>query len=399
MQHKERRIARRYDEPSRRESFTKYVYSSPNDENRGELEARANADARRYTPAPSEYRVLFGEVHGHSNLSDGKTDIDDYFTTVRDVAGLDFCALTDHDHGGLRGATIFGEKWEKIRETVKKYNEPGVFTTILAYERDSYPWYVNMIVYYGNYDGEPLRGEQDGEITREELHRWLAREDLLLVPHDTSTISWGTDFQSLDLADMTPLIQVYSRYNYSERRDLSMMFDSDCEGGHWQDALNRGAKMGCIAGSDDHGGTNGLILADKPYPHCYPGITGVWAKENTLPAIFEALRARRCYGFMGGRITLDFRINGHMMGEEIGDSDERVLFYRIEADGELDTVTVVKNGRDYIVLQKKSEMTLFDYRKEQAVDYYYVRARLKDGRMAWSSPIWVGELLPAAKSK
>ena len=102
---------------------------------------------------------------------------------------------------------------------------------------------------------------------------------------------------------------------------------------------------------------------------------------------------------MGGRITLDFRINGHMMGEEIGDSDERVLFYRIEADGELDTVTVVKNGRDYIVLQKKSEMTLFDYRKEQAVDYYYVRARLKDGRMAWSSPIWVGELPPAAKSK
>ena len=71
----------------------------------------------------------------------------------------------------------------------------------------------------------------------------------------------------------------------------------------------------------------------------------------------------------------------------------------IESSCDETSVAVVKNGRDYIVLQKKSEMTLFDYRKEQAVDYYYVRARLKDGRMAWSSPIWVGELLPAAKSK
>jgi hypothetical protein len=147
--------------------------------------------------------------------------------------------------------------------------------------------------------------------------------------------------------------------------------------------------MGCVAGSDDHGGTNGLILSDKSYPNCFPGITGVWAKENTLPAIFEALKARRCFAFMGGRISLDFRLNGHYMGEEIAEDSERALYFKIEADGEIDTVTVVKNGRDYIVFEGKTEQLFFDYRKEQDTDYYYIRARLKDGRMAWSSPIWV----------
>ena len=147
--------------------------------------------------------------------------------------------------------------------------------------------------------------------------------------------------------------------------------------------------MGCIAGSDDHDGNNGKILPKKPYPQCFPGMTGVWATENTLPAIFEALKARRCFAFMGGRISLDFRLNGHYMGEEIVTDEERTLYYNVQADCEIDTVTLVKNGRDYLILQGKSEQTFFDYRQENPTDYYYIRALLKDGRMAWSSPIWV----------
>ena len=111
--------------------------------------------------------------------------------------------------------------------------------------------------------------------------------------------------------------------------------------------------------------------------------------ENTLPAIFEALKARRCYGFMGGRISLDFRINGHYMGEEIAVEGDRTLYYHVDADAPVDTVTVVKNGRDYIMLKSKPEMAIFDYRREQETDYYYLRVRLTDGRFAWSSPIWV----------
>ena len=54
------------------------------------------------------------------------------------------------------------------------------------------------------------------------------------------------------------------------------------------------------------------------------------------------------------------------------------------------TVTIVKNSRDYLILGNKTEQMLFDHRRERDVDYYYLRVKLKDGRMAWTSPVWVG---------
>ncbi len=79
----------------------------------------------------------------------------------------------------------------------------------------------------------------------------------------------------------------------------------------------------------------------------------------------ERKTARRCYGFMGGKITLDFRINGHYMGEEIKDeNNERTIYYKIEADEKTNTVTLVKNGRDYIILKDKSELLFLTMEKK-----------------------------------
>ena len=390
MIHPEKRLAKRMDHPARSRAHTEEVYSGESG-TREEIVEKMREEEEARLPGLPEYKVYFGDLHGHSNLSDGKPGIDEYFIGLRDRAKLDFGALSDHDHGGVGSKELWDGKWELIKEKVKEYNEPGKFTTILSYERDSYPWYNNLVVYFDNYEAELLRGVHPGELTREELHSYLAREDLILVPHDTSTLFSGTDFLTMGLEDMTPLIQVSSRDNYSERIVPELVFESACEGGHWQDALRRGARMGCISCSDDHAGTAGLIVEEYGYPKKYPGLTGVWAKENTLPAIFEALKARRCYGFMGGRITLDFRINGHYMGEEFAAAadEDLTIYFNIEADGEVDTVTLVKNCRDYVIFQGTNSQLMYDYRREQETDCYYVRAKLKDGRYAWSSPIWV----------
>lgn len=388
MIHKDRKLAKRIDTPGRARSFTDPVYEGEN-ASLEETWKKIEDSHRRYFPEPSEYQVYFGDLHGHSNLSDGKPTVDEYFTCIRDVAGLDFAALSDHDHGGVGKNPLWIDKWDYIREKVREYNEPGKFTTILAYERDSYPWYNNLVVYYNNYDGEMLRGEHDGELTREELHAYLKREDIILVPHDTCVLSSGTDFLSLEPEDMTSLIQIYSRGMHLEYFDPNFIVRSACEGGFWQDALKRGAKMGCMASSDDHAGKPGLTTEESGFPRMHPGLTAVLAKENTLPAIFEALKARRCYGLMGGRIVLDFRINGHYMGEEFTSNEDRTIYFKVEADGEIDSITVVKNCRDYVMLKEETEQVFFDYRKENETDYYYLRVKLKDGRMAWSSPIWI----------
>ncbi len=390
MEHKERKLARRIDTPGRARCFTDPVYEGKG-ESAKEIWDRIISEQKKFYPEPSEYNIYFGDIHGHSNFSDGFPTVDEYYTNIRDVAKLDFGALADHDHGGVGKDPLWHGKWDIIRKKTAEYNEPGKFTTILAYERDSYPWYNNLVVYYNNYEGEMLRGEHDGEITRKELHSYLKREDLLLVPHDTGLLSPGADFFTLELEDMTPLIQVYSRGTHQERYEPEFLRNSACEGGYWQDALRRGARMGAMASSDDHDGNNGLILEERNFLEKYPGLTAVLAKENTLPAIFEALKARRCYALMGGKIKMDFRINGHYMGEEFSTNEDKTIYYKIEADGIIDTVTVVKNCRDYVIIQRTGEQVFFDYSQENDTDVYYLRVRLMDGRLAWSSPIWVSK--------
>ena len=46
-------------------------------------------------------RILWGDLHGHSNFSDGTGLPEDYYRYARDVAALDVAALTDHDHWGI----------------------------------------------------------------------------------------------------------------------------------------------------------------------------------------------------------------------------------------------------------------------------------------------------------
>ncbi len=393
MKNPERKTARRYDTPNRCEGFTKRVYSGAADD-RNTLYEEIFAQEKSFYPQKSEYNIYFGELHGHTCLSDGTPTVDEYFTHLRDVAKLDFGALTDHDHGGVGKPELFGGLWEYIRSKVKEYNTPGKFTTILAYERDSYPWYNNMIVYYKDYEGEMLRGATDGEITRAELSEYLSREDVLLVPHDTYSLEAGCDFLSMPDGLFTPLIEVYARGDGAEYfGNPYNAEETQCEGGFWQDALRRGARMGCIAASDDHALKNGIDLCEFDDIRRFPGITGVLAKENTLDEIFSALKARRCYGFTGGRVFMDFRVDGHYMGEEYTESNEtnRKIYWKIDGGCDIKYVTLVKNCRDYIKVRRAEQM-LFDYKAENDTDVYYLRAEFCDGRCAWSSPIWVNNM-------
>ena len=198
-----------------------------------------------------------------------------------------------------------------------------------------------------------LIGKNTGEISRQELADALKRDDIILAPHDTYHLDAGADFSTIDPSLYTPLLEIYSRGDSAEYFGTPYnISDTQCEGGFWQDALKRGAKMSCFAGSDDHACKNRLIVPEDYNGSIamFPDITGVLAEEITLGSIFSALKARRCYGFMGGRIRIDFRINGHYMGEEFFDPSDRTIYYKTDADAEIKRVTLVKNSRDYIYL-------------------------------------------------
>ncbi len=393
MTHPDRKTAKRYDNPGRCKAFTDAVYSGESNTPQN-LFRVLNDCNHQFDPAENQFIPLIGDLHGHSNFSDGSIDPDEYYRRLKEDVKLDFAALTDHDHGGVGKPELWAgnpSKWDKIKALADKYCEPGKFTTILAYERDSYPFYNNMILYFDTHNADMVRGIRDGELTEEELTALLKRNDVVTAPHDTYYLSSGADLSHIPLELMTPLMEVISRGDAAEYMG-NPAFDEAycCEGGFLQDALRRGAEMGVIGGSDDHSGKGGTIT-EKEYPFNYPGLTGLWAKNNTLESVFEALKAKRTFAFMGGRMTIDFRINNHFMGEKFsrGKDGELHIWFSVSADAPVKSVTLVKNCRDYIIFNRINSNLVIDYNQETEKDCYYLRVELKDKRFGWTSPVWV----------
>ncbi len=398
MNHPDKKKAKRIDTPNRSQAFTDAVYSGVGDASA--LWATMSAAEHSLEPAPPDLRPFVGEMHGHTNLSDGNVDIDTYFTNLRDIAKLDFAVLSDHDHGGVGQPELWvgsPSKWDTIREKVKEYRIDGQFTTILACERDSYPFYNNLVIYFEDDDADMIRGERDGELTEAELRALLSRDDCVFAPHDTYSLNSGADFTALPLDLMPPFMEIISRGDAAEYMGNPCAEPTVAvEGGYFRDALRRGVHMGVIGGSDDHRGLGGQAT-DAYRGHAkYPGMTGVWAEENTHMAIFDALQAKRTYAFMrgpldgdmNGRMEIDFRINGHWMGEQVTlpAEAELAVYWSVKSDVPVKRVTVVKNCRDYVMMAKSTGFFL-DYKQEQARDIYYLRVELIDGRFGWTSPI------------
>lgn len=404
MNHPDIDKARRHGDPIKCLKSTLHVYGGESDETHAEFYETLHKHAAEFDPEPPMYNLYCGEMHGHTNLSDGLCDIDTYFKRLRDDAGLDFAAVADHDHGGPCHAELWvggkESKWEQIKKKVREYYEPHKFTTLLAYERDSWPFYGNAVIYYKGHDGEMFRGETDGMLRAHELRALLERDDIIIVPHDSYSFECGTDFAHLPSELLPSHLELYSRGDAAEYMgNPAFDFGTAFAGGFWQDALRRGARMACIGASDSHSAkdTGGTVDNRRDYPAKYSGVTGVWAESNTAEAIFDAIKKRRCYCFMcgdstlphKGRIEIDFRINAHYMGEEFSrGGDLLTVFFNIKADSPIKWATLVKNCSNYIML-KKNRQTVIDYHQEEETDCYYLRVELEDGRFGWSSPIWV----------
>ena len=379
--------------PSRDLSLTRMVYHAKE----GDFAQFSKMSSPDWHP-DTGLHLYWGDIHGHTELSDGRGSLDDYFGFARDEAKLDFCAVTDHDHGGVGRPCLWEEgKWELTQRKVVEYHHEGKFVTILAYERDSYPWFSNLCLYYRCGAGELVRGEEDGQITADEWRQLLAREDIISIPHHTADIRQGVNFTAIPLKLMPPLTEIYSKWGTSEYFGNPRPVIFEARGGHWRDALEMGTRMGCVAGSDVHlpsPGADSHMGGNVPYDE--PGLLGVWAPELTREAIWQAIRGKHTIAASGARVMIDFRVCGQIAGSEIkypADKGRR-LALKVHAPTPLMRVDVVKNGNDIFRINTEgagaaTSLLVEDLIAERKTDYYYVRVTLMNGRQAWCSPVWV----------
>ena len=71
----------------------------------------------------NRYQLFWGDMHGHSVMSDGSGSPTEVYRYARDVAGLDFFAVTDHSF------QTDEKRWSLANEVTSKFNDPPGFVT------------------------------------------------------------------------------------------------------------------------------------------------------------------------------------------------------------------------------------------------------------------------------
>jgi hypothetical protein len=353
----------------------------------GGLEAESNP----LVVTPTGPRILWGDLHGHSALSDGTGTPEDYFRYARDVSALDIIALTDHDHWGIEPLSMTPELWEEIKRQTRRFHQPGRFVTLLGYEWTSWIHGHRHVLYFED-DGEVFSSVDPEYESPLQLWKALEGRRALTFAHHSAGGPIQTNWDIPPDPLFEPVTEIVSVHGSSEALDSPGLIYSPVPGNFVRDTLDRGYRFGFIGSGDSHDGHPGLpqLAASSG------GLAAIFSEERTREGVIGALRARQVYATNGPRIVLRVALGTHRMGSTIAvpesGSVTDELFVRVVATAPLEGVELIRSGGvvDAILTEGRLDVALQRIVEDlRPGEYLYVRAVQEDGGVAWSSPIFL----------
>ncbi|UCD30033.1 MAG: DUF3604 domain-containing protein, partial [Planctomycetota bacterium] len=357
----------------------------------------ANQDRRTINYQGRSLNFYFGDLHAHSSLSLCGFHLDsapeDQYAFTHDNAGNDFMALTDH------GMHINDYEFHTIKKLANTNNQPQKFVAFMAQEWSScrfyHEGYGHKNIIYMKDDPDRYFSPLQASIlpkpyacpTPKQMWETLRGKKAITIPHQLADSGWGayTDWSYMD-EELQPVAEIFQgrgSYEFKGTPRQAGLFEEGCS---LQDAWAMGHMLGVIA-SPDHGGGWGRAA--------------ILAEDLTRKSLFEALKKRRCYGTTMAHILLDFRVNGHLMGEKIT-VDSPTAPRRINVVSkyrDLERLVLYRNNREILrqpITDGRIDLEFVDPEPLDAnkANWYYVRVEAKPGKyggleLAWSSPVWV----------
>ncbi|MBW2418174.1 MAG: CehA/McbA family metallohydrolase [Deltaproteobacteria bacterium] len=380
------------------------VEPGPDSKEAGRGSQEPPAYPRRGSPEPLEAtsnpmlvrgelpRLLWGDLHGHSRLSDGTGTPADFYDYAREVAGLDVAALTDHDHWGMRFLDASPAMWEEIRAVASRFYEPGRFVTLLGYEWTSWLYGHRHVLYFGN-EGEVYSSMDPRYENPAQLWKALAGQPALTFAHHSAGGPVSTSWAFAPDPVLEPVTEIASVHGSSEADDSPEPIYNPVPGNFVRDTLDHGYVFGFIGSGDSHDGHPGNTnLQASPGSG---GLAAIFAEEHSREAVLAALRARRVYATNGPRIWLEVSIDGHPMGsimDAAGETDGKPsqLRFEIVAEAPIERLDFIRSGR--VASVPGEERLEWKGSREipplAAGEYHYLRVVQQDRGAAWSSPIY-----------
>ena len=368
-----------------------------------------------FTVGKTTYQLYFGQLHSHTQYSDGSGTLDSalsYIKNLPDSANVQFVAFTDHSNyfdskndpnveAALYDTSLVKDSdanhsWKTYKDTIAQFNEDNVgdMVAIGGFEMtwSGGPGHINTFNTPGivSRNNKTLNNKTDDAGMK-------AYYALLSQTEGANSISQfnhpGTTFGNFkDFSYWNPVID--SRMYMVEVGNGEGQIGA---GGYYPSyeqyimALDKGWHLAPTNNQDNHQGKWGnandardVILTDN----------------FTEEGIYDAIRALRMYATEDKNLELGYTVNGLMMGSRIetvpGKLDIEVSVYDPDRTDSIAKVEVVVNsGKVAHVWDDPAEFKSGTLSVTLAPEYsyYFIRVTQKDGDLAVTSPVWVGESL------
>ena len=342
--------------------------------------------------------IYFGQIHAHTNISDGAGSLEDAFKHASEVDNLDFIIITDHSNSIDNAADSKitenvdkseSDEWTYAHKLAEEYNNKTEgFTFAYGYEMTWSNGLGHMNTF--NTKGFQSRTQKEYSTYATALNNYYAA--LRTAPDSISQFNHpGTTFG--DFQDFA---------YYSEENDalITMIEVGNGEGEigssgyfpsyeYYTRALDKGWHVAPTNNQDNHKGKWGDANTAR---------TVILADTNDEAAIYDAMRNYRVYATEDNDLSIFYTLNGNVMGsildkEAVGDTVNIKADIKDPTDKAIGKVEVIVNGGQSIASKNVDEgEATVEFNVPANYSYYYLKISEEDKDIAVTAPVWVGEV-------
>lgn len=331
-----------------------------------------------------DWNLYFGQLHAHTDISNGAGSVEEAFQYASQVDGLDFFAVTDHsdsfdnaDMGAIDadGADISAD-WaagKQAAASVTNGDFVGLFGFEMTWPEDKQLGHISTF----NTPGWQTRDQADFENVPTALENYY--KALASVPGSVSQFNHPDtvhgDFERFD--------------HYSPQYDAAVSLLEvagedgvvDCE--YYDLALDKGWHVAPTNNQNNHKGQWGDASEAR---------TVVLAKSLTEEALYAAMKDRRVYATQDSDLAIYYELNGTVMGSIIPKSESAAVtvFLSDPTDEAIGSVEVVADGGAVLVSEYvETPSQVLELSASCGHSYYYLRITQPDGDVAVTAPVWM----------
>lgn len=331
-----------------------------------------------------DWNLYFGQLHAHTDISNGAGSVEEAFQYASQVDGLDFFAVTDHsdsfdnaDMGAIDadGADISAD-WaagKQAAASVTNGDFVGLFGFEMTWPEDKQLGHISTF----NTPGWQTRDQADFENVPTALENYY--KALTAVPGSVSQFNHPDtvhgDFERFD--------------HYSPQYDAAVSLLEvagedgvvDCE--YYDLALDKGWHVAPTNNQNNHNGQWGDASDAR---------TVVLAKSLTEEALYAAMKDRRVYATQDSDLAIYYELNGTVMGSILPKSEEAeiTVFLSDPTDEAIGNVEVVTDGGAVLVSEYvETPSQVLELSASCGHSYYYLRITQPDGDVAVTAPVWM----------